>query len=146
MEPIISQWFFYFAEFCERVMPIAWGVGIFSGVALIITSIIYQCAMADGGKDAESVAMIQAVSPFVRVLSVVTPIAILLALFLPSEVTLWKMLAADRITPNAISKVVDGGKIVKDDIKQDIIDIIRGVGEEVDIKNDGVRNGGKNKN
>lgn len=52
----------------------------------------------------------------------------------PSEETIYKMVAAKMVTSESIEKVLKGGKLMKDELKRDLIDVIMSVKGEGDKK------------
>lgn len=89
MEPVISPWFFYFAGVSNFIM-------IISLIGLIISlSVIFSILVLKEDKKDLKLSIIAVIAFFV------------LATFMPSERTCYKMLIASMITPKNVETLVD---------------------------------------
>lgn len=61
---------------------------------------------------------------YVKILSIIGGIALFVLILLPPRDTLIQMYVASKITPQLVKDAVSTGKSFKDEIKQDIIDLL----------------------
>lgn len=114
MEPIINPWIFYLIGLVE---PLHFA-GIMSLVALMfVVAFIYLETPAG-----ESLKTLKAWRNGLIMLC-------LISLLIPTKDTIYKMIAADAITPDNLKTVTDMAKKFKNSAKEDIIDIIKEIKE-----------------
>ena len=123
--PIISPWFFYFTDLADAIHPPFLVIGVFSFLILIVAAVIHSVA----NKDEVDVDKIK---KLMILLTVICLFTLLTGIFIPTKDTMYKMAAAKYATPTNINKIIEKGedfgkdiKDIKNDIKADIIDIIR---------------------
>jgi hypothetical protein len=120
MEPIISPWLIYFVGL---VNPLGSACAI-SGIIVLLMSIAALVGNAD-----------ETVKPSDREffgkwgnrLLPVSLILCLLAIFVPDKQTVLQMIAASYITPDNLAIAADGVVSIKNEVKDDILDIIHTV-------------------
>lgn len=117
MEPIIDPMFFYWASVAGKVITLC---GIVGAVLVMIGAISFFVMLTEsiGRKE---------MPKWPGVCLVCAIILFFLAVITPSEETIYKMAAAKMVTSDSIEKVLKGGKIMKDELKKDLIDVIRSV-------------------
>lgn len=114
MEPIISPWVFYFMGVAEAVQFLFGAFGIIALILMLIVDLSFLASEGEVFKKTLSIVMYP-----------VLLIMITIAALIPSKETMMQMLVASQVTPNNVSAVVDLGKKLKDETKEDVIDIIK---------------------
>ena len=131
MEQIISPWFFYWINVVD-------GLGVFFaiatfifGVTSIISVLFYGCEKTMGIYAEKNL-----LKKFKKIALMMGPFFIIcffISIFIPSKTTLIQMIVADKLTYNNVEKVLDSGKNIKNELKQDVMDILNAIGEENDL-------------
>ena len=121
MEPIISPWFIYALGVIDTVGAAA---GIFTGVLGIIS--LGWIGMTAGIRSDGNITREQAIRSYkyssIAVIMFILTLAV--SILTPTSKTLMAMYAASVATPDNFSAVVGAGKSFKDEVKQDIIDLM----------------------
>ena len=110
MNPIISPWLFYFAD-------MAGGVQFFIFVvvfATVVAGVAYLSYLYDS-----KLPMLRCVPVFC-----ISFLFLIVLVLCPTTETVYKMAAASYVTTDNISSVVSNGRLLKEELKKDIIDII----------------------
>lgn len=124
-EPIISPWIFYLMNIADRVGTISFFIASFSFVGLVVLGLFYVLgALQDIDDDARE-RCIKSNKFLICCFLVFTPIA----LFIPGQQTMYKMLITSQITPNNIeylkNEVKATGQGLVDSITDASIKIIK---------------------
>jgi hypothetical protein len=112
MEPIISPWLFYWIGIADGLLILLSVLLAGSVIALLVTTIFYAC-------DKEKL-----MPHFWKYLVGVFALGLMLVL-VPTKDTLYKMIIAQNITYERVSKAGDIGKELHKTLKQDVLDIIK---------------------
>ncbi len=120
MEPIVSPWFIYVLSLLNALIGVTSCITVLSGV-LIFFLVAGYFAFYD---DDEFLTMYRKV---IKKAIVVFAVASVVAFFTPTKNTAIQMYVAKTITYSKISNVKNAGESLKDEIKKDIIDIIRAI-------------------
>lgn len=123
MEPIIDPMFFYWVGVARAAVPFF----VVAATAACVMSIALVGLRLDLGLKPAFGWPNKLCLVFAGVLAV-------LAVLTPTEDTLYKMAAAKMVTSESIEKVLKGGKLMKDELKRDLIDVIMSVKGEGDKK------------
>lgn len=123
MEPIISPWFFYFADLVGKLAgasgAIAIVIGIIGGFVLVVSNVPPRDEWAEEYRKA--------------FLVIIVPIASLFLLgcfLLPSKQTMYRMMIASKATPENIEKIVTIADRIKGGVKSDVVEIIKEIKKE----------------
>lgn len=122
-EAIISPWFFYWVDVIGNAKTFAIVLTIFLSLASFISFCVYMENII-GDQKSKTKAL--------KYLYIFAPGAILtlfFVMFIPSSDALYKMMIAKSVTPQALSSFIKDGKLVKDELKKDIIEVIKTVKE-----------------
>jgi hypothetical protein len=111
MEHIINPWFFYWINVADA-LNVAFVIGVVVGVITMIVGGIVR------GKKTFKTGVL------------VVIICVFPAIFIPTKTTLIQMAVADKLTYNNVEQVLDSGKNIKNELKQDVLDIINAIGDE----------------
>ena len=96
MEPIISPWIFYFIHLFNTLHILS----VFAAViGLLVGLVLYFSAVADGNTEGEKLGKYTLIAVLVFAI---------LAIILPDENTMYKMIAASYATPDNISTFENG--------------------------------------
>lgn len=124
-EPIISPWVFYLMNIADRVGTISFFIASFSFVGLSVTGLCYFIGEFDNIKDSSRKRIIKSSKFLAYCFLVFTPIA----LFIPGQQTMYKMLITSQVTPNNIeylkNEVKSTGQELVDSITDASIKIIK---------------------
>lgn len=124
-EPIISPWVFYLMNIADRVGTISFFIASFSFVGLSVTGLSYFIGEFDNIKDSSRKRIIKSSKFLAYCFLVFTPIA----LFIPGQQTMYKMLITSQVTPNNIeylkNEVKSTGQGLVDSITDASIKIIK---------------------
>lgn len=116
-DPIISPWLVYLIGQSQTIADFLCIIGT---IALIMASI------------ALIVAREELDWPLSSFLLLIIPIIVVIAgVLIPSSKTIAAMIVANNVTPNTLKNGIELTETLKDEIKQDIIDIIIATKEEV---------------
>lgn len=109
-DPIISPWLIYLLELINTLKVIFSIAGIL-GITICIAALIIENKL------------------FLKhfILAVVISI---IGILIPTQKTLIAMIAAKHITPANVTRAVETGKDIKEEIKKDIIEILQQVEKE----------------
>ena len=133
MEPIISPWFIYGLSVVGALRGIGLAISVISGIILTITWVgwLWSISELDDYREKENNQKITYWQKYVDVYknlrNKTTPlfiIAVFLAMCVPSRNTLIGMVVTNHITYDRLNSMVDAGKSVKDEVKNDIIELI----------------------
>lgn len=124
-EPIISPWVFYLMNIADRVGTISFFIASFSFVGLVFFGLLYAIGFLDDMDDDDRERCIKSTKFTAYCFLVFTPIA----LFIPGQQTMYKMLITSQITPNNIeylkNEVKSTGQGLVDSITDASIKIIK---------------------
>lgn len=124
-EPIISPWIFYLMNIADRVGTISYFIASFSFVGLAIIGCLYVLGALRNIDDNDRERCIKSTKFLTYCFLVFTPIA----LFIPGQQTMYKMLVTSQITPNNIeylkNEVKTTGQGLVDSITDASIKIIK---------------------
>jgi hypothetical protein len=113
--PIIEPWIIYFISMTEKTSVV---VG-FSLLMLIMGVAVMPLILDIHNIE---VRKIHFISPFI----IFVILAALLVL-IPNKETIYQMIAAKHITPANVQKVINTGKDLKSELKNDVIEIIKSI-------------------
>ena len=122
MDPIVSPWFIYFYGLVGNlsvVMTTLFVISIFAIISYFVGSFIYYV----DDKETSMTKWRKRWKPWLYVIVGIWFLSILL----PSRPDILAMYIANRITYNAVGTAIKDGKLLKDELKKDVIDIINGV-------------------
>jgi len=130
MEQIISPWFFYWINVVESLGCALCVFALLFAGSLVFSTIGFfvNCDETCGDEDQKKVfkkAIKILIAPFI--------ICLFCSIFIPSKTTLIQMVVADKLTYKNVEKVLDGGKNIKNEPKQDVMDILNAIGEKNDV-------------
>ena len=125
MEPIISPWAIYFMGIADTAKIVCGVVGGITGVATIISFIVAAFERYYSGKEKGTEA-----SRMGRRFLIFALIFVPLSILIPDRTTVMGMIIAQNITAQNIEKAAEAGKIVKDELKRDILEIIDAIQNE----------------
>ena len=124
-EPIISPWIFYLINLTDKVNVISFLMSLLSFVALSIAGLFYFVGEFDGIEDSSRKRIIKSSKFLAYCFLIFAPIAV----FLPNQATMYKMLITSQVTPNNIeylkNEVKDTGQGLVDSITDASIKIIK---------------------
>lgn len=123
MEPIISPWWIYFANVSENISTALLLISIIGAFIVLCSVGMYIAAT-------ESVEPVKKHSKTLYRLGITFFIMLIIGCALPEKTTVYQMIAANIITEQRLTKFVHAGKLLKDELKTDLIDVIRSFGEE----------------
>ena len=121
-DPVVSPWLVYLITRVDNVIGVASLLAIVGFIGWIATNGIILEGKLSTDESRGTFWMRQ----MARIWFIALPLTILT----PSKSDLIAMIVALKITPNAISAVVDAGKRLKDEIKADVIELLRGEPEK----------------
>ena len=131
MEPIISPWFIYFLGIVD-------GIGIVIGLTAIVVGILILvfCIMEavpwdfSNGKE-DFVKMWYSKRKWMVPFFIITLIA---CIVIPSKNTLIGMYVTKNITYDRAEKILDAGKSVKEELKNDVFELIEALKDDKESK------------
>ena len=113
MTPIINPWLLYLIGFVENISILFL---IFTVIFSVLTVVLITNVVIEGGK---------IVFPIVTGTLLVVVSVVLL--FVPSSDTVLKMIIAQNITEERVDNILENSGNVKNELKQDIIDILNAI-------------------
>lgn len=128
MEPVISPMFFYFLSIADAFKMSLVALIIIFSISLFIISIYFVVESATGYDTEKTKEQYKRLPKKTTILGYL--FIILLAILIPSKNTLIEMEVARNITYDRIDKVISVGKDIKNDLKVDIIDIIKAINKK----------------
>lgn len=124
-EPIISPWIFYLMNIADRVGTISFFIAAFAFVGLVFFGFLYAFGVLGDMDDDDRERCIKSTKFTIYCFLVFAPIA----LFIPGQQTMYKMLITSQITPNNIeylkNEVKATGQGLVDSITEASIKIIK---------------------
>jgi hypothetical protein len=126
MESIVNPWFIYLLFKIDFIREF---FGVISGMLIFVSAILVGAMCGDGDWKWKEVKK-KAIAIWVS-LSIILVISVMA----PSKNTIIAMYVADKVTYNAVGSTVEIGKSFKEELKKDVIEIIREVTKEKE--NDG---------
>jgi len=132
MTPIISPWFIYLLSIVNLIKTFFILFAIIAGIGMAAGFFSWSlCATGnDEYEELESSKKLAKIS---------TPLFILfltLAIFIPSRNTLIGIYVTKHITTNNIKKGLEIGRVAKEEIKKDVIDLINAITNKKEINNE----------
>ena len=124
-EPIISPVIIYLIGVATPMQIFSLLLGVTVGVLAMLLSIHSADCHKDSDEQRTSVSTAKKCFVLSLVLGFITVV-------IPSQETIYKMIAAKHATPNNINKIIESGKDIKNSLKADVLDIIKSFGEEKD--------------
>jgi heme/copper-type cytochrome/quinol oxidase subunit 2 len=126
-EPIINPWFFYWLATLDKL-----GImfTILAIVSLLITSASTFVGLMEGFFYKSADKNYKRNRKYIIILWLISIILLLISIFIPSEKVLYQMFIAKNITYERIDKTIAISKNIKDEIKKDILDIIKEVNKD----------------
>ena len=124
MEHIISPWFIYWLGIVDNLGALLCIILVFSLIATIVATIACFVGTIEGEDTVAKVTK--------KILKISIPILIvssILSVITPSKTTLIQMVVADKLTYDVAEKAFKSGSGLKNELKQDVIDIINVIGE-----------------
>jgi len=128
MTPIVSPSLIYLIGVLDTFNTIVFLIEIITGVlafAGLLIMLIYTAENASLvgklGDDEEY----RVLRKYVRKLFAILALALFIDLAAPSKTTVIQMMVAKNITYERVDKIIKAGKNVKEELKKDVIDIIR---------------------
>ena len=130
MEPIVSPWFIYWLSLVDSLIGVFIIGAVVVGMTVMIFSVFLACNYGEYFVEERKgiYKTWKALHP--KLLISIGVIALLLAIFIPSQKTIIAMYVADKVTYSSVQKAVDAGKTIKDSLKKDVIDIIQTIQKE----------------
>ena len=122
MEPIISPWFFYLLHVCTVAHVVA--VTFFVLAISFFTTAAIGRLITHADEDNYSDSILAAWKKLFRRSVPILLICTLLAIAIPSKKTVIWMMVTKHITSDNVQKAVEAGDIVRETIKQDILEIL----------------------
>ena len=126
MDYIINPWLIYWMEVAQSVVVANTIVFIISLISIILVCIKFALDEIDLGRTEAK----QIRQGSLKILYPICFISLILGIFLPDKTTIIQMFVAKNLTYTNANKLVDRGKILKDELKKDVIDIILAVKEK----------------
>lgn len=111
MTPVISPWVFYLMPVCENIATVS---AIATGISGLALAVVAGCLVSYYNYFDED--EIGRFKHWIKLLSVITIIALLLACLIPSEETITKMIVAQNVTYERVDVVTDTVANVYNDI------------------------------
>lgn len=115
MEPIINPWFFYWIEVVNGL------AGFF--VVMMVLPVLFTIAFIVASVDEEEFE--RKVKKCLLITIPIFFIGMFGLIFMPTSDTLIKMKLAEHATPDKIKQIIEYGDTIKDELKKDVIDILR---------------------
>lgn len=115
MTPVISPWVFYLMPICDNLNFVAALVGF---VLVITTIAIAICLVIEGTSRYPNENLIKTLKPVKNKLAVLSVILMLLAIFVPNQETLTKMLIAQNVTYERVEVAANTVESVYNDIME----------------------------
>ena len=129
MENIVSPWFIYLLSVVNSIISLMIGTIMVSVMALIVyyTGIFYN--NLEGYKD-DNINWKKGWEKRIKLAWCIFILSTILVIFIPGKNTIIGMYVVNNVTYDRVGKVVEGGKLLKDVLKKDIIDIINEVNKK----------------
>jgi len=127
MQPIVSPWFIYSLGIVQGIKDMAIAFSVLAGLTLFALSIASIFLWIDEEEDD-----VKKILKIMKISGTILLICLLLAIFVPSKDTLIAMYVADKLTYNTTEKILETGKDLKQELKKDIIEIIKSITERND--------------
>jgi hypothetical protein len=108
----------------EAIEIVALVIFVIALLGSVITTCIWGVAYADHGKDREETKTARMVLQRFLLLCIVS---IPFVVFVPTKETVIGMIVAQNITPHNVERAVKAGKDVKDELKKDVLEIIKAI-------------------
>ena len=124
MEPIISPWFFYFLGIVENL---SYAFIFFAVTFGMLTVLFYTLFAMSLDKDLSFEGNFFIKTKIKYILPILFSIFLIITVIIPSKETMIQMIIAKNITPDNVKSIVNFSKSVKDEAKEDIVDIIKAV-------------------
>jgi hypothetical protein len=133
MNPIINPSFFYWLNVVDGIITLFTVVTVFVSIACLMISLwglIIWTANSHCGDDDRDVITGKKLVRIGASLFAVVVFLFLAISFIPSKDTLIQMAVAKNLTYDRVGKVISSGKALKDEVKNDIIDILKAAGKK----------------
>ena len=122
MTPIISPWFIYLLSVANSIKGVAGGFAILTGMGLMASIGGWIACKAEAKEFWQKFwkKLIKIIAPIFAVL-------LFLSIFFPTRDALIGIYVVKHITVDKIDEGVKAGKLIKDELKKDIIDLINAI-------------------
>jgi len=128
MEPLISPWLIYLLGIVNGVKSFFEFFAFLFGVLWVVT--VAGAAASTFSEDFKEYCL--AWRRAFLVASVAFLFTVIPAIFVPNRATLVGMIIAKNVTHDNVEKIVESGRLAKEEIKKDIIEIIEAIQKELD--------------
>lgn len=130
-DPIFNPWLFYFIDMIDGVSIVLTVMTIISTISFVVTtggSVITNCIAHDEMARVEERKVFlkyhELWSKYRKIATTFFTISLFLIIFLPSKITVYKMIVASYTTPANVTKTIQAGKEFKDEMKKDLFELI----------------------
>ena len=126
-EPIVSPVFIYMINLVNNIVIVATVILVFSSMGFVLTRIGAAVCLAEYDKDDDDYKKWKSAY---KLLFIPVMITVIIVVFVPDKSTILQMYVADKITFERVEQTVKMGKSLKDEIKNDIIEILEAIDKE----------------
>lgn len=132
-EPIISPTIIYLISIANDVKALLIAIGILAGLGTIVGITVKIGEYSAEYCREEATKTYEIIGRPLRKLAIILFVIFLpLGILIPTQNTIIAMIVAKQITPNNIKTTLKAGKSLKDELKQDIVDLLNGKITETD--------------
>lgn len=132
-EPIISPTIIYLISIANDVKALLIAIGILAGLGTIVGITVKIGEYSAECCREEAIKTYKIIGRPLRKLAIILFVIFLpLGILIPTQNTIIAMIVAKQITPNNIKTTLKAGKSLKDELKQDIVDLLNGKITETD--------------
>jgi hypothetical protein len=133
MEHIINPWFLYLLYTVNKIVEVCIVFSVITGIVGVIYIIIHGIYVYDQDED-ELADFKKGWGKKGKISILLFPIFIFISVFCPTKDELIAIYVADKVTYDIAEKALDNGKLIKDELKKDVIEIIESLTKEIKEK------------
>lgn len=119
-EPIVSPWVFYMMDVLVSLHHFSFVVMVVLAVPFFLSLCAYLSSVADDDADDETLEILRCVRRIFLTLGAIIPVSVVLVIAIPSQDTMYKMLAANYLTPANIESVGESVDKIADKVIEKI--------------------------
>ena len=122
-EPIVSPWMFYMIDVLVSLHHFLFATIIVLAVPLFLALCAYLSSVTDDDVDDETLEILRCVRKIFFTLCAIISVSVVLIIAIPSQDTMYKMLAANYLTPANIESVGESVDKIADKVVEKINNI-----------------------
>lgn len=122
-EPIVSPWIFYMVDVLVSLHYFLFAIIIVLAVPFFLALCAYLSSVADDDVDDETLEIFRCVRKISFTLGAIISVSVVLVIAIPSQETMYKMLAANYLTPANIESVGESVDKIADKVVEKINNI-----------------------